>query len=272
MSHDIYQPAEDHYYVYVYGDPRKTEDVRHYITGEIMHFPKGTPFYVGKGKNKRAFAHLLPSGRGENRHKDAIINKIIVNGLQPIILCAWNGADEAIAYRVETLLALIFGLKRDGGLLTNMNIPRGERPPVRSGKVPKKILKKKQATFRANELRFPERKAMRSERIRQVWRSYSEEQRKSISDKNSAKQKGKPRASSSNPRSVATRFKTGQESPNTMDWLVTYPDGSKVEVHSLRKWCLESGLNTPTVCMAAKNGHKTRSGYRFEKLINTSDE
>jgi hypothetical protein len=39
-------------------------------------------------------------------------------------------------------------------------------------------------------------------------------------------------------------------------WLVTSPDGSVTEVTSLRKWCLERGLDSSNVC---RGGHR---GYR----------
>lgn len=71
--------------MYVYLDPRKPGDFNYEINGEIIHFDY-EPFYVGKGKDNRAFSHMneaekiLKNNYDEeikyNGHKIHIINKI----------------------------------------------------------------------------------------------------------------------------------------------------------------------------------------------------
>ncbi len=69
------------YYVYVYVDPRDDK-----------------PFYVGKGKNGRALAHL--NATAENR-KTSTIAAIRQAGLEPRIdVLAHKLKDEETAFRV----------------------------------------------------------------------------------------------------------------------------------------------------------------------------
>ena len=79
------------YYVYVYSDPDTKK-----------------PFYVGKGKNDRAFSHLSDQKENEKVNK---INEIIENGKEPIIEILVHGLDEETALKVEAAAIDLIGIK-----------------------------------------------------------------------------------------------------------------------------------------------------------------
>lgn len=110
MSEEIYTPIPGEFYVYIYWNPLKVSP----------EFPNGTPFYVGKGKGRRAFKHLQPHQHATNPHKYRTINKLLTAGVHPIITVAWNGESELYAYRVEKLIIGMWGFSHAGGLLTNL--------------------------------------------------------------------------------------------------------------------------------------------------------
>lgn len=79
------------YYVYLYSDP---------VTK--------VPFYVGKGKGNRAFAHLHDGSKSEKTRK---IAEIQARGNQPLIEILAFGLDEGTAYKVEAAAIDLLGLK-----------------------------------------------------------------------------------------------------------------------------------------------------------------
>lgn len=79
------------YYVYIYSDP---------VTK--------VPFYVGKGKGNRAFAHLHDGSESDKAHK---IAEIQARGRRPLIEILAFGLDEKAAYKVEAAAIDLLGLK-----------------------------------------------------------------------------------------------------------------------------------------------------------------
>lgn len=92
------------YYVYILRDPRKEDE----------------PFYVGKGKDKRAESHLN-SNKEDNPFKTNVINKIKADGLNPVIEYHSENLTESVALNQEIALIKQYG-RRDLGLgpLTNL--------------------------------------------------------------------------------------------------------------------------------------------------------
>lgn len=66
------------------------------------------PFYVGKGKGNRAFAHLHDGSESDKAHK---IAEIQARGRQPLIEILAFGLDEKAAYKVEAAAIDLLGLK-----------------------------------------------------------------------------------------------------------------------------------------------------------------
>jgi hypothetical protein len=101
-----FSPAENAklgYYVYLYTDPRTDE-----------------PFYVGKGKGNRVFAHLADRSETE---KVARIREIGEAGLKPRLEILAYGLDEETAFKVEAAAIDLIGFDR----LTNRVIGQGAR-------------------------------------------------------------------------------------------------------------------------------------------------
>jgi hypothetical protein len=103
------------YYVYLLIDPRTS-----------------LPFYVGKGKNKRAEYHIVKNKQGkgtENPYKDRVIREILAEGLTPTIEYTFWSTDEKTAYDYEEDTIKKYGRKRydPNGILTNLC--EDNRPP-----------------------------------------------------------------------------------------------------------------------------------------------
>lgn len=97
------------YYVYLYSDPRNDR-----------------PFYIGKGRGNRAFAHL--NDAGENA-KVARIREIRADGIEPRIEVLAFGLDEVTAFKVEAAAIDLVGFDN----LTNAALGHGARQFGRMG-------------------------------------------------------------------------------------------------------------------------------------------
>ena len=105
------------YYVYKLLDPRTN-----------------LPFYVGKGKDARAYTHLKKQSKTCNPKKDKVINELDSYGLEPVVDIFIKDLDEKTAYELEEKIILELG--RDGieknGILTNISLH--SQPPSQKGK------------------------------------------------------------------------------------------------------------------------------------------
>ena len=133
--------ATNLYYVYVYK------------------YPNGTPFYIGKGKNKRMLVHLneamKESTSDKNHPKISTIRKIIAGGEQPIIELVDSNLEESDAFDLEELLISEIG-RRDlrTGPLTNMsNGGEGGSGYVHTDESKKKISEKLSGMSKPDSMR-----------------------------------------------------------------------------------------------------------------------
>jgi hypothetical protein len=103
------------FYVYALLDPRKP--------GNYIPF-NYEPFYIGKGTGERCKVHLWNVKRNSeiNKHKSQKIQKIINQGLEPLIHILYESLTELDAYRIEEEYIEQFGRLLDGGCLTNIKI------------------------------------------------------------------------------------------------------------------------------------------------------
>lgn len=121
------QEIEIMFYVYCYIDP---------ITNN--------PFYVGKGKQDRAYVHIKHAKKERNnKNKTRFLNKLeslINQGCEPkIIFLAQNINNEDIAYEIEESFIKHYGRVgyEENGIL--LNICEGSRPPNHKNKTYKEI-------------------------------------------------------------------------------------------------------------------------------------
>lgn len=102
------------FYVYVLLDPRKPGD---YQYGPLKF--KHEPFYVGKGKGRRAESHALPCflKRDTNAKKANKIRKLLSSSLNPIIVRVKTGTTEDVAFRLEAKAIRLIGRGKLGPLV-----------------------------------------------------------------------------------------------------------------------------------------------------------
>jgi len=119
----IGQETEVMYYVYQIVDPRNNQ-----------------PFYVGKGKGRRAKTHLWKIPETRNAYKENKIADIRKSNLEPRIeYIAENIIDETLAYNIEAVLIKKYGRKGydKNGILSNVCLDN--RPPNQKGKTYEEI-------------------------------------------------------------------------------------------------------------------------------------
>lgn len=111
-----------------------------YYVYELIDPRHNVPFYVGKGKGRRAKTHLWETPETRNEHKENKIAAIRREGLEPQIrYVVENINDEELAYDIETALIKHYGRKGydKDGILTN--ICEDSRPPNHRGKTYEQI-------------------------------------------------------------------------------------------------------------------------------------
>lgn len=93
------------YYVYILLDPTKPGEFKY----KSRNFPF-KPFYVGKGKNDRAYSHgfaglkrMLSGTQGTSR-KELTVDRALRNGLEPPVVLYKKNLTEAAAVELELLL------------------------------------------------------------------------------------------------------------------------------------------------------------------------
>lgn len=116
------------YYCYVYLDKTKPGN---YNFGDLTF--EYEPFYVGKGKNKRAFKHLkyvkskLDLNKSFNYHFYNKIQKLLLDGNEPDILIVKNNLLEEEAYELEIKIIESIGLNNLTNMLSGGEGARGNK-------------------------------------------------------------------------------------------------------------------------------------------------
>lgn len=95
----------------------------------------GFPFYIGKGKNQRVNSHVKPSTRKDHSHKIHKIGKILeTQGYVKREILTYCDSEKS-AYELEEFLIASYGLRNNGGCLTNVL--------QRHNEIPKKAIERK---------------------------------------------------------------------------------------------------------------------------------
>ena len=100
--------AQSPFYVYALKDPR-TKPAR--------------PFYIGKGTGNRAWEH---QAKVDDSEKGKVIEAIHAAGMNVLHTVISGGLTEEQALKIEAELISAFGIRSQGGLLTNRVRPNPE--------------------------------------------------------------------------------------------------------------------------------------------------
>ena len=100
--------AQNPFYVYALKDPRQKP---------------AKPFYIGKGTGNRAWEHQDEISDSE---KSAVIQEIHDSGLKVLHTVISDNLTEEQALKIEAELISAFGIRSQGGLLTNRVRPNPE--------------------------------------------------------------------------------------------------------------------------------------------------
>lgn len=106
---------QNYFYVYMYIDPETRK-----------------PFYIGKGQRSRAWSF---TGHSHNKWCIQKINTLKKKGYKSkdFVVILEQDLDETVALEKETKLIELYGKKKDGGILFNVN-DGGIQPPSQLGK------------------------------------------------------------------------------------------------------------------------------------------
>jgi len=207
---------ENIYYVYVYVDPRKDQ------TKFGSYVFDGEPFYVGKGKNKRAWTHLTESkNRTHNTLKFNKIQRILSDNATPSIMFIGENMDEQTALQLEENIIKTIGTKWniagiETGPLCNMT-SGGE------GRTPSEELRKRFANYGSDN---------------GMWgKTHSPETRTKISNFR------KTFRHSLETRELMKTLRSNGNNHNTKKWIVVCPDGTEEIVGYLKEYCSKNQIN-----------------------------
>ncbi|MEH6686198.1 MAG: GIY-YIG nuclease family protein [Halopseudomonas sabulinigri] len=100
--------AQNPFYVYALKDPR--------------HKP-ATPFYIGKGTGNRAWEHQAQIDQSD---KSKVIAEIHATGMSVLHTVISDNLTEGQALKIEAELISAFGIRSQGGFLTNRVRPNPE--------------------------------------------------------------------------------------------------------------------------------------------------
>lgn len=203
------------YYVYIYLDPRKPKFDNNEITFEHE------PFYVGKGKGRRAWKHLERNKRDNNLLKINKIKRICDAGYIPKIIFLATDIDEESALLLEKETIRKIGTKWNID-----NIKRGPLTNQTSGGDGKSI---------CSEVR--KKYGLKGDKNPMYGKTHTEEAKEKI------RQQSLKLKHSAETKSKMSEARSNGNNYNILSWNVLYPDGNIHVVHDLSGLAKEIGVH-----------------------------
>lgn len=94
--------------------------MREYYVYQLRLSGSSFPFYIGKGKGRRAAYHFTPSGLKSKSLKNSIIKKALTDGVEVLTEILFSGLSEPEALNKEVELIALYGRRDIGtGILAN---------------------------------------------------------------------------------------------------------------------------------------------------------
>jgi hypothetical protein len=243
-----------------------------YYVYYLMNPLSGSPFYVGKGKNRRCYQHLTDKMEySRNKRLTGHIRNLRDSGVEPVVIKICENMMEEDAYILEEQEILKYGRKGfdEGGCL--MNIYIANRPEKRFGsdngfygKTHSDETKRKISKGNSGKVRSPETRRKIS--ISQKGKPKSDEHKRKIGDKSRGritKDETKQKLREYNLREDI--LKKNIESKQK-EWIIISPEGVEEFVVNMNKYCLENGLNQGKMSLVASGHRKQHKGYKCRKV------
>lgn len=201
-----------------------------------------TPYYIGKGKNKRAWSKDHNVSVPRDRSKIVIME---------------SNLTELGALALERFYIKWYGRKNNGtGILLNMT----DGGDTTFGYITSEETKKK-LSEKLSGIKKPEGHGEKVSAFRKTFK-YSEESKKKMSEakkgkKMSEEQKIKISKSLSGKENTESQKKKVAEKLSKK-WMVTNPEGEIIEVINLKKFCLENSLDQGNLSRGKYKGWKAQ--------------
>lgn len=233
------------FYVYVYIDPRKEPTT---INGYTF---AGEPFYIGKGKEKRAWTHLKESSsRATNTLKHGKIQRIRQSGVEPIVELMVTGLSEEDALRLEREWIASIGTK-----WTIAEIPRGPLTNMTSGGEGYSLSEEHKAKC-----------ARPGEQNGMFGRTHTDEVKQRLSEFR------KTFRHTEETKAEMKRTRNSKPNPRQKSWIVILPNGEQVETADLRQTCRDLNINYNSLFNAyTRNTTPSRGSTAGYRLIEAND-
>jgi hypothetical protein len=216
-------------YVYMYLDPRKTPM-------EVI--------YIGKGRGKRMFHHRFKTC--DNSILKAKIDHILKDGLEVIIEKVIDNISDEEAMRIEIELIAKYGrICNETGSLCNFTEGGEGTYGYKHKKETIKLFSEQRAGKKQTDAQYKANCARR----------HSEE----IKTKMSLANKGHSRHSEKQMEILKNQEYGAHK------FLVTLPNGEKIEIKNLKKFCKENNLDRTTATKSATKNISYK-GYWFQRL------
>lgn len=184
----------------------------------LLKRPNGVPFYVGKGNCKgfRIEAHVREalSNKHKNKYKVNIIRKIFEAGEQIDYEIVFTN-DEKVAFDKEMELISFFGIKNQGGVLSNMSDGgEGNCGNIMSDTSKKLISKALVGIKRSEETKKKISNSRKGKSSRLIGWHHSDDAKKKMSDA----RKGKSNGREGTHLSEETRKKISKSNKGQVPW------------------------------------------------------